>query len=127
VSRDATAARRSAYRRGRRGEGLALLWLRLRGYRILARDLRSPAGEIDIVARRGRILAIIEVKARDATAAAIGAASARQRARIVRAARLFVGRHPRLAHLTVRFDLMLVTADGWPRHLTDAWRADDGA
>jgi hypothetical protein len=56
--------RRSAWLRGRRAEWLAAWWLRLKGYRILARDLRTPVGEIDLIARRGRVLALVEVKAR---------------------------------------------------------------
>ncbi len=52
--------RRSAWLRGRRAELLAAWWLRLKGYRILARDLRTPVGEIDLIARRGRVLALVE-------------------------------------------------------------------
>lgn len=116
--------RQAAVRRGRRGESLALLSLRLRGYRILARDLRTPAGEIDIVARRGRTLAMIEVKWRDNWIDAAVAVTPRQQARIIGAARLFVGRRPRLAHCAVRFDIMLVTPRRWPRHIVNAWQVD---
>ncbi len=56
--------RRQAYVRGRRAEALAAWWLRLKGYRILARGFRVAAGEIDLIARRGRLIALIEVKAR---------------------------------------------------------------
>src|SRR4029077_9188417 len=77
--------RRAAFRRGRWGERAALWWLRLKGYRILAQDYRSPAGEIDVVARRGSTLAIIEVKARDSVAAAVEAIMPRQRNRIFNA------------------------------------------
>lgn len=116
--------RRAAFRRGRRGERAALWWLRLKGYRILAQDYRSPAGEIDVVARRGSTLAIIEVKARDSVAAAVEAILPRQRDRIFNAARLFVARHPRHGHCTIRFDIMLVTPGRWPRHIVDAWQID---
>jgi putative endonuclease len=57
--------RRKAERRGKRGEGWATWLLRLKGYRILVRRARTPLGEIDIIARRGRVTAFIEVKARD--------------------------------------------------------------
>ena len=116
--------RRAAFRRGRRGEQAALWWLRLKGYRILAQDYRSPAGEIDVVARRGATLAIIEVKARDSVTAAAEAILPRQRNRIFNAARLFVSRHPRHGDCTIRFDIMLVTPGRWPRHIANAWQID---
>ena len=56
--------RRRAYGLGRRAEWMAAWWLRLKGYRILARDFRVAVGEIDLIARRGRTLALVEVKAR---------------------------------------------------------------
>jgi len=121
-----TEDRRTAVRRGRRGEGLALWWLRLKGYRIVARDLRSPLGEIDIVACRGRVLAVIEVKARDSLRGAAEAVTPRQRERIGRAARLFIGRRPVFASHRIRFDVMLVAPGRWPRHIVDAWQ-EDGA
>jgi len=117
--------RRAAFRRGRRGEQAALWWLRLKGYRILAQDYRSPVGEIDVVARRGATLAIIEVKARDSVAAAVEAILPHQRNRIFNAARLFVGRHPRHGACAIRFDIMLVTPGRWPRHIVNAWQIDD--
>lgn len=101
---------------------LAALLLRLKGYRILATRLKTPAGEIDMVARRGRALAIIEVKARaDATAAA-EALQPRQLKRLERAAAHFLGRNPALAGLDLRFDVVLVTPLRLPRHMKDAWR-----
>jgi putative endonuclease len=121
----ATARRRTAYRRGRWGEVLALWCLRFKGYRILARGYRTGVGEIDIVAVRGRTLAIVEVKARDSVAGAVEAIGERQRQRIMRAARSFVASRPRFAGYAVRFDVVLVTPRRWPRHVADAWRADD--
>jgi len=112
----------AAERFGRHAEALCRLALRLNGYRVVAARERTPVGEIDIVARRGAILAIVEVKARaDAVGAAL-ALTARQRGRLFRAAAAFLGRHPELAGLSVRFDLMLVSPWRWPRHLPDAWR-----
>ncbi len=117
-------AKRRAWRRGRIAEALCLWCLRLKGYRILARDYRVPVGEIDILARRGSVLAAIEVKARPSRAAAGEAVSWRQRQRIARAAAAFIGRHPELQLLTVRFDVMLVTPGRMPYHLRDAWRVE---
>ena len=116
--------RRAAFNRGRRGERAALWWLRLKGYRILAQDYRSPAGEIDVVARRGSTLAIIEVKSRDSAAAAAEAITPRQRSRIFGAVRLFLVRHPVHAACAIRFDIMLVTPGRWPRHIVNAWQVD---
>ena len=117
--------RLAAWRRGRWSEALCRLALRLKGYRILARGWRCPQGEIDIVAKRGRTVAIVEVKARRTLDAAGSALSARQRQRLEHAAATFVARHPALTGLPVRFDVMLVTPGRWPCHLADAWREGD--
>ena len=122
--RAAAARRRRAYGFGRGAEGLAAWWLRLKGYRILARDFRTPAGEIDLVARRGRVLALVEVKARPSIAAALEALGPRQRRRIERAGAVFLQRRPELAGLEVRFDLVLLAPGHRPRHIADAWRMD---
>lgn len=116
------AGRQRAERRGRRAEWLAAMRLRLAGYRIIARNVRTPAGEIDLVARRGRLLAFVEVKARGAPEDAAAAIHVRQQARIRRAAAIFLARRPDLATLLYRFDAILVS--GWrpPRHVVDAWR-----
>jgi putative endonuclease len=116
--------RRQAQRRGHVAELLCLWHLRLRGYRILARRYRVPSGEIDLIARRGRVLAAIEVKARRDHAAAGAAVQSRQRRRIVRALEHFLAAHPDLAGLDARFDVMLVVPRRLPRHLADAWRVD---
>ncbi|MFQ5985516.1 MAG: YraN family protein [Alphaproteobacteria bacterium] len=115
------ATRGAAYRFGLHAEGLCAWRLRLKGYRILARRFRVGAGEIDIVARRGRVVAFVEVKARR-EAGGEEALTPRQRARIVRAAEAFLARRPELAGLDLRFDVMLVRPWGPPRHLCDAWR-----
>ncbi len=120
MSRAARGAR--ARRRGRRAETIAALLLRLKGFRILARDLRLRAGEIDIVARRGGVIAFVEVKARRDLAEAAESLRARQRARILRAAGAYLAGRPDLRHLSPRFDAVLIGAVGWPRHVPDAWR-----
>ena len=83
---------------------------------------RCQQGEIDIVAKRGGTVAIVEVKARSTLDAANSALSPRQRQRLERAAATFVARHPALTGLPIRFDMMLVTPGRWPSHLVDAWR-----
>ena len=117
--------RQRAQRRGRVAEWLCLWHLRLRGWHILARDWRCPAGEIDILARRGRVLAVIEVKSRGELATAATALAPRQRRRIARAVEAFLLQRSDLAGLDLRFDLMLVAPLRLPRHWRGAWRADD--
>ncbi len=116
-------ARRRAERFGRAAEALAAIILRLKGYTILARDLRTPVGEIDLIARRGGTLVFVEVKARRQTGEEV--LTQRQRRRIVRAAEMFLARRPELAMLAVRFDVVLIGGRAWPRHLVAAFRADD--
>ncbi|KAB7742571.1 YraN family protein [Parvibaculum sedimenti] len=113
---------RAAHTSGLRAEALAALFLQLKGYRILARRMKTRAGEIDLVVRRGRSLVFVEVKARSDLEAAAEALQMRQRARLARAAELFVGARPALMDLDMRFDLVLVAPRRWPRHLPDAWR-----
>jgi len=112
----------AARRRGARAERVAALVLRLKGFAILARGHRAPQGEIDIVARRGRLLVFVEVKARRDADLAAHALGARQRARIVRAAAGYLAARPDLAGLEARFDAMVFGALPWPRHVVDAWR-----
>lgn len=116
------ARRRRAERSGRLAETISAWWLKLHGYRVLERRLRSPAGEIDILARRGRTLAVVEVKARRDWDAAAESVSRRQRQRIGRAAQAYLARNPGLEGLEVRFDVMLVVPWRPPRHIMDAWR-----
>jgi putative endonuclease len=120
--RGSPARGREAHAAGLRAEALAALLLRLKGYRILARRMKTKLGEIDLVARRGRILVFVEVKARRDLDGAAEALMAEQRGRLARAASLFVAARPALAALDMRFDLILVAPRRWPRHLADAWR-----
>ena len=110
---------RKAERFGRRAEIAAAVYLALKGYRILARRFRSPAGEIDLIARRGRLVVYVEVKARSGDAAEI---RARQRRRIRRAAEHFLKLRPDLASCDQRFDAILIRPRALPAHLKDAWR-----
>jgi len=118
-----SAARRRAVAVGRVAEAACRLALRLKGYRIVAADLRLPQGQIDIVAVRGGVMAVVEVKARldGGAAETIGR---RQRDRLARAAEVLRARRPDLAALALRFDAMLVGGLRWPRHIVDAWRPE---
>ncbi len=121
-SRKRTEDGRARRGRGLRAEGLALLALMLRGYRPVARNLKTPVGEIDLVVRRGRILAVIEVKTRGTLADAAESIRPEQQARIRRAAEWLLNRRPDLARLTIRFDAVLVLPGRWPKHLVDVDR-----
>lgn len=121
--------RRRAWERGRAAERLAILALRLSGYRILARNLKlgpvnAGLGEIDIVASHGRVIAFIEVKSRADWGLAAESILVRQRQRIVRAASAFLAARPQFAGHQARFDVMLVVPWRWPRHILNSWRSD---
>ncbi len=115
-------AKIKALKFGRVAEHIAAGLLRLKGYRILARQLRSPLGEIDIIARRGRTLAFIEVKARASVNQAIEAMSFHQRSRIERAALAYTADHPKFAGFDLRFDLIAIAPWKFPHHLPNAWQ-----
>ena len=117
-------ARQRANRLGQVAELRAVWRLRLAGYSILARRYKTKLGEIDIVARRGGVLAFVEVKARADIVVAADALGRRQFGRVARAAALFVARHPHYADHSVRFDAVLVSGL-WPRHLPDVWQAPE--
>lgn len=117
-----TEVRKADERAGRTAETAAAILLRLKGYRIVARRFKGLRGEIDLIARRGTILAFVEVKRRASYDDAAEAVSHRQRARIAAAAEEFVSGQPRLAGLGMRFDAVLVAPGKLPRHLADAWR-----
>ena len=108
-------------------ETLCRLSLRLRCYSILTSLYLSPFGEIDIVAQRKYVFAIVEVKARSTHDAALEPVSAHQQARLSRAAQDFLTHHPYLSNHDIRFDIMAVKNNArftnlWPCHIVDAWR-----
>ncbi len=117
--------KRRAETSGRRAERLCAWALRLKGYRIVTQRSRQPVGEIDLVAVRGNVLAMIEVKARATVRDAMESISVRQQTRITRAAQSFAAGHPEFADLTMRFDVMLVAPRRWPVHIPNAWHILD--
>ena len=124
-SRKASSGR-AAFHRGHGAERRAAWWLRFKGYRVLAINWRSVAGEIDLIARRGGTLAFIEVKQRIDPDTAVLSLAPQQRLRLARAAGLFLAQRPELAGLTLRFDLMAFGRMGRPVHMKDAWRPESG-
>ena len=114
--------RLAAEKRGRRAERLAALWLQMKGYRILERRFKTPVGEIDLIIKRGRTIAFVEVKARENQRAALEAVSAKARARIARAAEWYMASAPHKKAEMTRFDMVLVVPRRRPHHMPDAWR-----
>lgn len=98
-------ARVRAYRSGLFAETLAALLLRLKGHRVVARRYKTPVGEIDLVALKGKRLAFIEVKRRKTAEDAAWTVPAKQRRRIVRAAQYWLAGHPDFAGHDIAFDV----------------------
>jgi putative endonuclease len=113
--------RQAAEKRGRGAETLACWYLRLKGWRILARRARAPGGEVDIVARRGRLLAFVEVKARASSDAAAFSLDRWRLRRVAAAAEQLAPRYMRAGD-DVRIDAIFVVPGSWPQHLADVWQ-----
>ena len=110
-----------AERRGRRGEGWAALWLRLHGWRVVGRRVKTPRGEIDLVARRARTVAFVEVKWRAGSEGLDTAIDAYRLRRVAAAAEAVAHRYSRPGD-TVRIDVLLLAPRRWPRHIVNAWQ-----
>jgi putative endonuclease len=121
----ASARRRLTFLRGRRAERLALFALMLKGYRPVATRYAVSGGEIDLIVRRGRTIAFVEVKARaDLDTARIAITAGKQR-RFSRAARAWLARHPWAAGRVLRADAVFVAPGRWPTHLPNAFELLD--
>jgi putative endonuclease len=113
--------RRKAFLRGHGAERLAAFALMLKGYRILARRFKTPLGEVDLIARRGEVLAIVEVKARRDLVAAMEAVTPSAERRIEAAGDLFLSRLPDHGRLSIRYDLVAVLPRRWPVHVENVF------
>ena len=109
---------------GRRAEVLAALWLMAKGYRILGFRLKTRQAEIDLLALRGKTLAIVEVKRRTSLLAALETVTFDQRSRLRRAGAALAASRPALAGAAVRLDLIALAPGKLPRHIPDAWKGD---
>jgi putative endonuclease len=119
---DRTERRRGAHLYGLKAESIAALILRLKGYSILARRFVVSGGEIDLIARRGSVIAFVEVKARaDLEVAAIAISATKQR-RIACAGRVWLSRNQWASGLTLRGDAVFIAPRRLPRHLPNAYR-----
>ncbi len=111
-----------AHRTGLDAEAVAEAALVREGWRVLARRCRTPAGELDLIAEREGLLAFVEVKARPSFREAAFALSPRQGARLMAAAEIWLARNPGHGAAGMRFDMILVAADGSARRIVDALR-----
>jgi putative endonuclease len=117
------AARGAAARlSGRRAEVWAAAWLMAKGYRILGFRLKTPQAEIDLVANRGRVLAVVEVKSRLSLETALETVTFDQRDRLRRAGAQLAANRPGLSACAVRVDLLALAPGKLPRHIPDAWK-----
>ncbi len=119
-----TAERQRREQRGRDAEAKAAAFLRSQGYTILAERLRTPSGEIDLIAYCDPVLALVEVMARASVVRGLYSLSARQASRIAAAGSYFLADHPQYAEALVSLDLIVITPDGPPQHFPNAWQQD---
>lgn len=117
----------NSYFRGKYAEFLARLYMRLHGFSIVAQNYvcgrGTTAGEIDFVAKRGKLLVFVEVKQRKSLATAAYAISLQQQQRLIRGAQNFLKNNPQYRNFDTRFDAVLVTLPFMIKHLKNAWSA----
>lgn len=113
--------RRLAEQRGRDGETRASLWLRAKGWQLLDARVKTPAGEIDLVARRGRVIAFVEVKWRRKRADLDHAIDEYRLARVAAAVEAVAHRYARDGE-DIRIDVILLAPGSFPRHIANAWQ-----
>jgi putative endonuclease len=118
--RRATSDRKAAENRGREGERRAAWWLWLRGWRILDRRVRTPAGEVDLIVRKGNLVAFVEVKTRATGAELDFAIDERRLARVAAAAEYLMPRYAGPGD-DIRVDVILIAPRTLPRHIENAW------
>ncbi|HMT40159.1 MAG TPA: YraN family protein [Sphingorhabdus sp.] len=115
-----TNRRELAEKRGRQGEAIAAWWLRLHGWRIVGQRLKTPRGEVDLIARRGKTIAFIEVKARVKQSDLATAIDGWRLRRVAAAAEQLLPRYGKGAE-NMRIDVILVAPWRWPHHLVNVW------
>jgi putative endonuclease len=108
---------KTGHSKGLWAERVAELLLRAKGYRLLAHRFKTPVGEIDLIARKGKTLVFVEVKFRDSFEKGVYAILPAAQERIMRAAQLYLARQPEYALYNMRFDVVIVTGWRWPQHL----------
>lgn len=117
----AYSKRKKALAKGRRGEWLAAFALQIKGYKILERGFRTKLGEIDIIAKKGNLIAIVEVKARRDLNSALNAVNHQSQQRISNAADIWLSMRRDFSELSIRFDIIAILPRKWPKHFPGAF------
>lgn len=121
--RSASASKKQqAFLRGLHAESMVGVYMMLRGCKILARRYKTPVGEIDLIARRGKTILFVEVKARANKAQALEAVHVQAQGRIIRAAQYFISQHPRYNSYAMRFDVAAFCPPFRVHYLDNAWQ-----
>ncbi len=120
MKRAPSDSRRAAETRGRDGERRAAWWLWLRGWKVLDRRVRTPAGEVDLVVRKGTLVAFVEVKTRATAAELDFAIDERRLSRVAAAAEYLMPRYAGPGD-DIRVDVILIAPRSLPRHIENAW------
>lgn len=113
--------RKLAEREGRKGEWRAAAWLKLKGWHVLAQRVKTPRGEIDLIARRGGVVAFVEVKWRQRIADLDHAIDERRLSRVAAAVECVAWEYATNGE-DIRIDVMLLAPDAFPRHIVNAWQ-----
>ena len=123
-----TESRKQAYRRGLRAEWIARQILKLKGYQVIAERYKNAFGEIDIIARQGEFLVLVEVKARPTLRECLECITPAMQGKKIKAAKSLLAYPGELApymddpNLTVRFDMICIVPWRIPKHITNAWQ-----
>lgn len=113
-------SRLAAEKRGRRGEAIAAWFLRLKGWRIVGARVKTPRGEVDLIARRGKSIAFVEVKARTKTVDLATAIDATRLRRVAAAAEILLPVYGNKCE-NMQIDVIMVAPWRWPNHLPNVW------
>jgi len=113
-------SRLAAEKRGRRGEAIAAWFLRLKGWRIVGERVKTPRGEVDLIARRGKSIAFVKVKARTKTVDLATAIDATRLRRVAAAAEILLPKYGKKCE-NVQIDVIMVAPWRWPNHLPNVW------
>ena len=119
-----TEKRRAAFTRGMDAEAAASALLVAQGFTIIAQRVRTPRGEIDLIAVRETLLIFVEVKARASLTVAAESILPRQGKRIAAAAEIFLASNPAYAGFDMRLDVILIAPNAAPQHLAGAFEAE---
>lgn len=117
----------TAHRQGHRAEWWAAAWLMLKGYQILGFRLRTRQGEIDLLARKGRVLVVAEVKRRASLEAALAAVGPEQRRRLRAAGQTLLRQRPSLQGYDLRLDMIALVPRRFPRHVANLVNDEGGS